>query len=114
MKDNLRSEKRIPAKNLPKELEEFFITPDECNTEKVKTVDASYNGFGFTTSIIPEKLPNGSHMKLYPLGISNPLYARVIYKKKEGHITRVGVQLIKTEGYKNYLKKIKQIYKSSF
>ena len=110
MKDNLRREKRISAKNLPNELGEFYMTPAESGTEKIKAVDASYGGFGFTTKIDPVDFPDGSHLKLYPFGVKQPIKARVIYKTKIGKVTRVGVQLMPSEGYRRYLEKMKTVY----
>ncbi len=110
MISDFRREKRIPAKHLPRELNEFFVTPFKGPTARVKAVDASYGGFGFTTTEETKNLQEGSHVTLYPYGVSQYIKGRVIFKRKIGKETRVGVQLIPSQGYETYLKNLKEIH----
>ncbi len=108
---NKRKEARISAASLPKELSGFFLLPPENGATKVTAVDASLSGFGLTSEESPEKFPSGSHVTMYPFGVNKPLKGRVIYGRKEGKATRIGVQLLSSEGYSSYKKKISPLFK---
>ncbi len=109
MKTGFRREKRIPAKHLPRELSEFFVTPFNGPVAQVQAVDASYSGFGFTTTEESKNLQEGSHVNLYPYGVAQYIRGRVIFKRKDGKTTRVGVQLMPSAGYQTYKKNLKKI-----
>ena len=113
MSNYLRRENRVPAKHLPKELGTFYVTPSDSEAAKVNAVDASFGGIGFTTDIDPKAFPNGSHLNMYPFGVKDPLKGRVIFKQKVGGTTRVGVQILQSGGYKQYMKKMKDIYEKT-
>ena len=104
-----RNEIRISADRLPEEYHSFSILLPHGMEVIVHTSDASLNGFGFYSELDQNEFIVGCRLVLYPLGNEHPVYGIIVHSSATNKGTRVGVQLQKLGGYKNYTTAIQEI-----